>query len=150
MVRESLDQLLREGIFGAEAGSTYFVDGPGLIATLQALSAREASLVAEGGATVAAHAEHVRWSLALFNAFARGEQPALSWSESWGIRRVSVGAWAELVSTIENEAEEALGGIAVVPEVESEFLTPTLGLVAHVAYHLGAIRARLAATGRSS
>lgn len=143
-VGEAVGQLLREGIVGSESGSSYFVDGDGLLGTLRKLSAQEASMVGEGGATVAAHAEHVRWFLALFNAFARGQEPELRWSESWGVRRVGTGAWAELVASIENEAEEALERVRGTPEVEAEYLLPTLGLVAHVAYHLGAIRSRLA------
>jgi hypothetical protein len=145
MVREAVEQLLREAVFGSVAGSTYFVDGAGLLETLRKLSAQEASMVGEGGATVAAHAEHIRWFLELFNAFARGERPALQWSESWGVRRVETGAWAELVAAIENEAEEAVILLRGSPEVESELLVPTLAMVAHLAYHLGAIRARLVA-----
>jgi hypothetical protein len=135
-------QLLAEGFEGASAGTTWFVDDQGLLGSIQELDAARASRpTSPEGSTVAAHVEHVRWFVALLNAFARGERPAVEWAESWTVREVDGEAWASLQADPEREFRELSEHLARGVEVEDpERLMPVLATVAHVAYHLGAVR----------
>lgn len=133
--------LLAEAIAGEPGGTTWISDGEGLLATVRDLSATRASRSRDGDTSIAAHVEHVRWFLALLNAFARGEHPEIAWQQSWTVREVDTDAWRHLIDAVEREFEELDGhlGRGVDPDDEAR-LQPTLATVAHAAYHLGALR----------
>lgn len=70
-------ELFSEAYDGPNHAYTWLIDnaaGSGVLGTLETISVEEASTpMRENGTTVAAHAEHLRWSLALADAYARGE-----------------------------------------------------------------------------
>ena len=71
----------------------------GLLRSLDMLSAADASLNVHDGATIAAHAQHVRYGLSLFNRWAAdGGNPFADakWDEAWRTSRVDDGAWQEI------------------------------------------------------
>jgi hypothetical protein len=129
-----------------DPSSTWFIDNQpdaGLIGILEGVSALEASISADGigesGTTIASHAEHLRWSLASMNAAIRGE-PLGDWKESWQVLSTDEAGWEGLRSAPRNEIEtlkQALLGQTQLPE---EYLTGTMALLSHAAYHLGTIR----------
>jgi hypothetical protein len=140
----SLHCLFRELVHGApETGA--FVLNPrdrGLLASLDQLSAADASASRDGGATVAAHAAHLAYGLSLLNRWAAGENPYgdADWSAAWRVAEVTEPGWAEIRSRLREEADswhEALGADRNVSGVE---LNGVLASIAHLAYHLGAIR----------
>lgn len=142
VLTSSVQKLLVESFRGEEGGETWYLDDEGLLATARSASAERASRGAvEGGATIAGHVEHVRWFVALLNAFARGERPAVDWTESWSVRVVDDEAWRELLAALEREFEElhAHLGRGIDPE-DAQRLMPVLATVVHVAYHVGAVR----------
>jgi hypothetical protein len=118
-------------------------EDPGLISSLHKLSAEEASAVPSGGgASIAAHAEHLRYGLELLNRLTRGEKPFADadYSASWRLGAVSEGEWALRRQALRREAyawREALKHLQDFTGVE---LTGVVASVAHLAYHLGAIR----------
>lgn len=142
----ALKTLLNEAYEGpASEAPPWFSDhkpDAGIFAALDRLSAPLASTpVVPGGLTVAAHAEHLRWSLALANAFFRGGNPQPNWAESWSVREVSPGAWDELRAALRAEFESARAFITPAgPWDHPLFLTGTMALLPHAAYHLGMIR----------
>lgn len=138
----AIRQLLSEGFHGRSSGSTWFLDEDGLLATARRLDASQASRAPiPGSASIAAHVEHVRWFVALLNAFARGEQPDIRWSDSWSVDRVEDAEWARLLDRLEAESEELLQHVERGVDVEDEErLLPLLATVTHVAYHVGALR----------
>ena len=114
----------------------------GLLASLDALSASAASQT-NGGASIAAHADHLRYGLYLLNRWAAGT-PArwkeIDWTASWKKNVVSDEEWRALRAELRREADawtEALRAPRQVSEVEAGWMA---GSVAHLAYHLGAIR----------
>jgi hypothetical protein len=115
----------------------------GLLRSLDKLSADAASRSSNGGATIAAHAQHVRYGLSLMNRWAsEGGNPFsdAKWDEAWKISDVKTGEWEEIRSGLREEARlwlEALGAPRKATTVE---LSGMIGSVAHLAYHLGAIR----------
>lgn len=115
----------------------------GLLRSLEKLSAADASRSVNEGATIAAHVQHVRFGLSLMNRWAaEGGDPFADakWDEAWKTSAVGAAAWQEIRDGLRDEARrwaEALGSTRELTEVE---LTGMIGSIAHLAYHLGAIR----------
>ena len=97
-----------------------------------------------GRATMAAHAEHVRYYLSLANRALRGENPyaTADWKQSWAVQSVDEAAWQRLRDSLRDEYLR-LREVTASPAGWSEHdaaLTGVLATIAHTAYHLGAIR----------
>src|SRR6476469_4700941 len=71
---------------------------PGLLRSLDKLTAADASAAVHGGATVAAHVDHVRYGLSLMNRWSAGENPFrdADWSTSWRRTQMSADEWRQL------------------------------------------------------
>ena len=115
----------------------------GLLASLDRLSAAAASATRGGGPSIAAHVDHLRYGLSLLNRWADGVPPPwpdMDWTASWRRNVVSEAGWRTLRDELRREATrwaEALGTPRDVSDVEAGWMA---GSVAHLAYHLGAIR----------
>ena len=115
----------------------------GLVKSLDALPAAAASRSTSGGATIAAHAQHLRYGLSLMNRWAKeGGNPFADakWEAAWTIVAVDDDEWTEIRNGLRDEARDwmqALGSPRDVGEVE---LAGMIASIAHLAYHLGAIR----------
>ena len=115
----------------------------GLLASLDRLTAEEASQSANDGATIAAHTEHVRYGLELMNEWAaRGGNPFANarWDAAWKISRVDKPQWQEIRKGLHDEATKWVAVLNTPREMSSVELTGLVGSVAHLAYHIGAIR----------
>lgn len=116
---------------------------PGLLASLDRLSAADASSTHGGGASIASHADHLRYGMMLLNRWADGVSPPwpdMDWTASWRKTIVTDAEWRALREDLRREAsrwEEALSAPREVTETEAGWMS---GSVAHIAYHLGAIR----------
>ena len=140
--------LLREGVHGLDAAPAWFADAPALVPALRTVDARTASSpLRPNGPSLAGHAGHVTWFLGTLNAFARGERPPIDWAESWRVRTVDPEAWTALLDDLGAQADELDRHLAegALEGADAERLRPVLATVAHVAYHLGAVRTVLAA-----
>ena len=76
-LHESLGLLFQELVDGPPSTEAYMLNGgdAGLVRSLDTLSAAAASAVpAAGGASIAAHVDHIRYGLSLMNRWAKGEQ----------------------------------------------------------------------------
>ena len=137
-------ELFSEAYTGPNHAYTWFISsepGSGILGTLEHVGAEEASRPQPRGSSIAAHAEHLRWSLATANAFTRGETPQLNWSESWSVQVVDANAWNKLRAELKSEYEALHRAIQSHPELSDEqLLTAMLAFTPHAAYHLGAIR----------
>jgi hypothetical protein len=143
--------LFNEAYEGQPAGTpTWFVDnGPrsGIFATLREVSAAEAfAPVGSDGATIASHAGHLRWSLALVNRTMRGEPYQANWSESWNPVEAGADEWERLRADLRQEFDTLRDGMNVAfesegspVELEGEVLTGLISLIPHAAYHFGVI-----------
>ena len=115
----------------------------GLLRSLDKLSAGEASEAVHGGATIAAHAQHVRYGLSLMNHWASaGGNPFADakWDEAWKISTVGEKEWREIRDGLRDEARRWIDVLKTPREVADVELTGLVASVAHLAYHLGAIR----------
>jgi hypothetical protein len=125
-------------------GSWYISNGAdaGLFATLAGLGADDASRPGRpGGPSIAAHVEHLRWSLANVNATIRGEAWNPDWSASWSVGAVDEAAWGTLRADVAREFAELRAALEAEPELSDPMmLRGVVALAPHAAYHLGAIR----------
>jgi hypothetical protein len=115
----------------------------GLLRSLEKLTAADASRSLDDGATIAAHVQHVRYGLSLLNRWAgAGGNPFADakWDEAWKLSAVDPGAWHEIRTGLASEAREWLQTLKSPREVKDTELAGMIGSIAHLAYHLGAIR----------
>jgi hypothetical protein len=140
--------LLRETFEGPSGPSTYFVDNnpkAGLFATIEGLNAEEVSQPFGGsGASIAGHVHHVGFHLDMSSAWLRGDREPRDWSQSWTITTLDEPRWAALRSRLRHQFEDLVRAIESEPTTHDEDLATVIGAIAHAAYHLGAIRQRLA------
>lgn len=142
-VFKSLSTLLREVAYGAgESGFVLNGRDPGLLASLDRLSAADASSSSHGGASIAAHADHVRYGLSLMNRWAAGENPfdTADWSVSWRIGTVSDEQWQTIRSALRRALDSWSETLSHSRELSDIELTGVLASVTHLSYHLGAMR----------
>ena len=145
MLHNALSTLLRELVHGTAPKEGYILNpgDVGLIRSLEGLSAEAASAPAPaGGASIAAHVDHLRYGFELLNRWSEGEMPfadadyGTSWqngtvsAEEWNARRAGLGTqiakWERVVAEPRELSQLELNGV--------------VASVAHLAYHLGAIR----------
>lgn len=144
-ISSTLAHLFSELVAGTHKDGGYILNtgDVGLLRSLDTLSAADASRSVSGGATIAAHAQHVRYGLSLMNRWAtEGGNPFAdaTWEEAWKISAVDAAAWEEIRRGLQDETDRwraVLGSPREVSEVELKGLVAS---VAHLAYHLGAIR----------
>jgi hypothetical protein len=141
-----LTWLFSELVDGTSGPSGAFIlnsGDAGLLRSLDKLSAAEASRSVSGGATIAAHAQHVRYGLSLMNRWvAEGGNPFAdaTWEEAWKISHVDESAWKEIRSSLADEAHRWLNVLGSPRRVTDVELAGMVASIAHLAYHLGAIR----------
>ena len=143
--RKVLLELFAEAYDGPQHSYTWFIDNApksGLLGTLEDITSEEASRTfVENGSSIAAHTEHLRWSLAQTNAMIGGEKPSQNWSESWLVKTVNDNEWHTLRSNLRSEYETLHHTIQKQSDFSDEqILTGAFGFVAHAAYHLGSIK----------
>jgi hypothetical protein len=152
VIGTTLDTLYSEIIDGARrTDGAYMLNtgDAGLLRSLDKVSASAASRThgaggaVGGGATIAAHVEHLRYGLALMNRWAAGEKnPWLDadWAAAWRTSTVTDEQWSRLRARLGDEARRWLTAIAEPREVNEMELNTIVGNIGHLAYHLGAIR----------
>ena len=133
--------LLRESFEGSPEGqpSAYLDRGNGFFSTLESLSAADASMEFEG-TTIAAQTEHAKFYLDRLCEFIKGRTERVNWEDSWLIETVNDTEWDGLRISVRKSYKNTIECIASVEEWNEQRTGMALGLIAHTAYHLGAIR----------
>lgn len=143
-VARALSTLLGEVLEGPPGREAYMLNGGdrGLLGSLDALSAADASAVGPNGSSIAAHVDHIRYGFSLMNRWSAGENPfaTADWGASWKRTVVDENAWASLRAQLREEAMRWKAAIQVPRDVNDVELAGVIGSIAHTAYHLGAIR----------
>jgi hypothetical protein len=140
----TLGTLFSELINGAPADGAYMLNAgdEGLLQSLDKLSAEAASAKTPTGSSIAAHADHLRYGLSLMNRWSIGENPFgdADWSTSWTKTTVSEEEWRTRRAQLRAEAARWLETLRTPRDVQEVELNGMIGTIAHLAYHLGAIR----------
>ncbi|HWW83107.1 MAG TPA: hypothetical protein VNZ26_05865 [Vicinamibacterales bacterium] len=145
-VTQVLTRLFAELVDGTNGHAGAFIlnsGDVGLLQSLDTLSAAEASCSVNDGATIAAHAQHVRYGLSLMNRWAaEGGNPFAdaTWDEAWKTSDVDTPAWEAIRNGLRDEAHRWLMALGAPREVSDVELAGMIASIAHLAYHLGAIR----------
>ena len=145
-ISSPLAGLFSELVDGAQEGGSAFMLNSGdlgLLRSLEKISADQASRAVNDGATIAAHAQHLRYGLSLMNRWAReGGNPfaTATWDAAWKISRVEGSEWEEIRTGLRAEAQQWAEILRTPREVGEIELTGMISSIAHLAYHLGAIR----------
>lgn len=143
-ISKTLGVLFSELVDGASTQGGYMLNGgdEGLLRSLEKLSAADASARTPTGSSIAAHVDHVRYGLLLMNRWSQGEHPfeSADWSASWRNTHVSETEWRQRISELRAEAARWLDVVRTPRDVDEIELNGLLGSIAHLAYHLGAIR----------
>jgi hypothetical protein len=141
----ALSALLHELVDGSAPEAAWILNpgDSGLLRSLDRLSAPAASVVSPAtGSSIAAHVDHLRYGLELMNRWARGENPFADadYSASWRRLTVTESEWATVRDRLRVEAQSWIEVVQRPRELNDVELTGIIASVAHLAYHLGAIR----------
>jgi hypothetical protein len=140
----SLPALFAELVYGPPQTGAFVLNrgDVGLLATVETLSSEDASQAHEGRATIAAHVDHLRYGLSLMNRWAGGENPFAdaNWAKSWDFTAVTETEWSRLREQLQAEVVRWHAALQSLQEVTGAELDGVIASIAHLAYHLGAIR----------
>jgi hypothetical protein len=134
---------LVEGLVGRKGGYILNTGDEGLLRSLDKLSAADASRNVNDGATIAAHAQHLRYGLSLMNEWAStGGNPFANakWDEAWKISAVDDAAWQEIRNGLRGETQQWTAILETPREAGGVEITGLISSIGHFAYHMGAIR----------
>ncbi|OGO61329.1 MAG: hypothetical protein A2032_02970 [Chloroflexi bacterium RBG_19FT_COMBO_49_13] len=149
-VIRAITTLFSEAYAGpADPSSTWFIDNEpdsGVLGIIAGVSAAEASWSThqkQPGTTIAAHVEHLRWSLANANGAMQGEPYQENWKESWNTLNADEAEWGRLRKELRTEFERLLENLEKQQDLSGDYLTGVMALIPHAAYHLGNIRQQI-------
>jgi len=150
-----LTALMRELVDGTAPTGGYMLNrgDKGLFASLERISADEASAIVSGGSSIAAHVDHCMFYFALNNRWAAGEKnpwKGADWKVSWTRTAVTPESWDKLRHEFETETRRWLDAVGRPREVTEPELTSMIASIVHLAYHVGAIRQMNRVTGGPS
>lgn len=138
---EAAAYLLREAFEGSPPGkpSAFLDQGVGFFSTLDGMSA-EAASASVNGSTAAAHSEHAKFYLDRLCEYINGRTEPVNWEESWLIETVNETEWDALRASIRKAYGDSLRCLAEERGWSEMQIGMAMGMIAHTAYHLGAIR----------
>jgi hypothetical protein len=138
--------VLAEAFDGPHQTWSYFTDSgrdSGLLGTLERLSAADASRVL-GRTSIAAHVHHVIFGLEASAAWIEGDRTTRKWSESWSLTEADDERWRRMQEELRSGYRDLRKDIELFAASSAESMGGVVGALAHVAYHLGAIRQKAA------
>jgi hypothetical protein len=141
MLRSELLAILEE-TFALHHGA-YTDKGTSFFETLAGIDHRLASrILPELKESIAGHVFHVRFYLVVLQEYMTGVRTGKTdWGESWALSSVDEEAWADLRKALESEYKKLVDFISKRADWENaDHLGGALAILAHCAYHLGAIR----------
>jgi hypothetical protein len=133
--------LFKETFAGTGGASSHFIDpkGGALFETLERITPELASKN-PAGSSIAAHCEHTRYYLKVLPEFMRDEHPKADWPGSWQKSQVTALEWEALRNALRSEYETVTQFLQGIQTWDDEMIGGALSMLAHTAYHLGAIR----------
>jgi hypothetical protein len=137
--------LLRELLYGPPKEFAFVLNpgDAGLLASLDRLSAEQASARSGERSSIAAHVDHLVYGLSLLNRWLAGDKDAFSGTDyavSWTRQVVTDDGWRILRKRLAEEAGAWVTAAGTPREWDSMTLNGAIGSIVHLAYHIGAIR----------
>lgn len=144
IVGQILD-VLGEAFEGPKERWSYFTDNrsdAGLFGTLGKLAAADASRTL-GKTSIAAHVHHVIFGMDASARWIEGNRTTHDWKESWSTDTVNDAEWARMREKLRSSYKDMRRDIELYASSSKESMGGVIGALAHVAYHLGAIRQKV-------
>ncbi|OIQ48914.1 hypothetical protein BerOc1_03669 [Pseudodesulfovibrio hydrargyri] len=128
---------------GAQDRGAFLVPGQGgLLALLDGLSASQASTPV-AGESIATHALHLAFSLDAFTDWIEGTRDKeYDWESSWTVSTVNEREWLAVRRRMADQAGRLREVIERRAPVDPEAAWSAAGVLAHTAYHLGAVQVK--------
>ena len=138
----SLQELMRETFEGGlpGEGTQYLDHASGIRNTLAKLTAEQASVRRGDHPSIASHARHMNFHLRVTAEWILGDHSKRDWKGSFEPQKVSEAEWVALLRELESSRAEFLRVMGSLPPEKFASEGAGMGAVAHLAYHLGAIR----------
>jgi hypothetical protein len=137
---KTLFALLKE-TFEGPGGHTYLDQGAGLFQTPDGVTAETAAHVPSVGAqTIAAHCAHLAYYVRVNHNGVLGREQHLDWPSSWRQQQVGDREWEELKGRVRHEYDALIETLKSLETWGAQQVGDSMAIVAHTAYHLGAIR----------
>ena len=142
-------ELLKESCEGGEPGKgTGFLENTkadgsgnaGLFATLDGLSAAQASDPTPLGTSIAGHASHVAFHFEVGVRWANGDRGPFDWKGSFAPGKVDEAAWAATRARVRAAYAAVVAHVEGVHKWTEDEAGGLAAALAHVCYHLGAMR----------
>ncbi len=127
-----------EGMPDAE-GNVFLDRSVGVFTTLAKIDAQQAS-VETFQTTIAAHCEHARFYLELLNNYLNKDFRVVDFNQSWRVKTVGENDWDALRENLAKSYRQTSETFEKNEDWSLDTITVAMGIVAHTAYHLGAIR----------
>ena len=139
--KTSLAILFRETFEGMEKieENVYLSHDTGIFITLGKISAEDASTEINS-TTIAAHSEHTRFYIELLDNYLNKNMRVVNFNQSWEIKTVNEDEWDDLRENISRVYRKTTETFEKNEEWNLDTITVAMGIIAHTAYHLGAIR----------
>lgn len=139
---ERLREILRETYEGGVPGegTEYLDHASGIRNTLRGLSAERASARPDGHPSIAAHARHMAFHLRVVAEWVQGVRAKRDWLASFEPQTVNDQEWTGIQQQLEDARAEFLKAMETLGPGRLAGEGAGLGAIAHLAYHLGAIR----------
>jgi hypothetical protein len=113
----------------------------GLFDTLSALNAEQVSKRTGEAPSIVAHCEHVRFYNNLLLSDLKGETIGkVDWKQTWLLQSVTTEQWETLKATLKSQYQELMGLLESFDDWDDDKVGIPMAVLAHTAYHLGAIR----------
>ena len=147
-MRETVEQVLgvlSEAFEGPRDSWSYFTDtgtDGGMFGTLEKLDAEGASRIL-GRTSIAAHVNHVIFSLHASARWIEGDRTRHKWDESWSVSAVDAESWERTRERLRAAYKDIRGAVEIYAMQNEEAMAGAVGALAHAAYHLGAIRQKI-------
>lgn len=138
-LQPSLETLFAELVHGPAADAAWMLNpgDDGLLRALDRLPASSASVVQPaGGASIAAHVEHLRYGLSLMNRWGRGDPnpwTTADWAAGWKRTHVTDPEWSTLREALAPEARDWLNVPRTPRKYSSSELNGVIASIAHLA-----------------
>jgi hypothetical protein len=138
----NLFQLLKEFFESPPVSGAACLDQKtGLFDTFSSLSVEQASSRKDDAPSIAAHCEHVRFYNNLLLSDLKGETIGkVDWKKTWLTQTVTAEQWETLRATLKSQYQEMMGMLESFDVWDDDKVGIPMAILAHTAYHLGAIR----------
>lgn len=138
---ESLAMIFKELFEGMTAPETniFLNREAGFFSTLGNINAAGAS-TEKNRTTIAAHSEHARFYLELLNNYLNKNFTVIDFNQSWLVKKVSEDEWDLLRESMSRAYRDVSETFEKNEDWSLNTITVAMGIIAHTAYHLGAIR----------